>query len=112
MAGCSTAQRWRRRWRQRQRATQTAPRRRTAAAAAASAGNGQPGRGPRLPTRVWVRQQRRGDRDRDGRHIFHEAEQEEAKVRARACASRVGLVKRASKIRKTRFIIMLSLSGL
>ena len=111
MAGCSTAQRWRRR--QRQRATQTAPRRRTAAAAASSsAGNGQPGRGPRLPTRVWVRQQRRGDRDRDGRHIFHEAEQEEAKVRARACASRFGLVKRASKIRKTRFIIMLSLSGL
>ena len=82
MAGCSTAQRRRRR--QRQRATQTAPRRRTAAAAAASssAGNGQPGRGPRLPTRVWVRQQRRGDRDRDGRHIFHEAQQEEAKVRA------------------------------
>ena len=79
MAGCSTAQRWRRR--QRQRATQTAPRRRTAAAAA-STGNGQPGRGPRLPTRVWVRQQRRGDRDRDGRHIFHEAQQEEAKVRA------------------------------
>ena len=110
MAGCSAAQR-------RRRTTQTAPRRSkrrraTAAAAAAATGNGQPGRGPRLPTRVWVRQQRRGDRDRDGRHIFHEAEQEEAKVRARACASRVGLVKRASKIRKTRFIIMLSLSGL
>ena len=73
MAGCSAAQR-------RRRAAQTAPRRSRGAAAATTTGHLQSGRGPRLPASVWVRQQRRGDRDRDGRHVLHEAQQEEAKV--------------------------------